>query len=429
MLLTALLPLFLTAPDDLLVSQFLPAAVARHDATTGAYVGGLSPSPLDGTLGSTIGPDGMLYLCSEGTDQVLRFDPTTGAYVDVFIGDDPATTLDESGGLDTPSGIVFGPDGMAYVGDFEGDRILRYDGQGGAFMDVFVLSGDGSLNGPDAGFCFGPGGDLFVPSYWNKRIKRFDGSTGAFIENFLGPIGSPLLNPRMVRFTDDGFAFAVSEGSDQVLRFDGTTGVFIDVLVGDDPTTTFDESGGLDNPTAMAFGPDGMLYVTSGATNQVLRYTYPSGTFVDVFADSSQSGGDLPTFLLFRTAADNYCAGAPNSLGAGAHLCAHGFTSLGANNFELGLSAAPTSQFAVMFYGSTTTNVPAGNGTLCVGGNVFRLPTQQIGPAGLANWEVDFGSLPVGGAITAGSTWHFQAAYRDAGSFNFSDALRATFTP
>jgi len=44
---------------------------------------------------------------------------------------------------------------------------------------------------------------------------------------------------------------------------------------------------------------------------------------------------------------------------------------------------------------------------------------------------IDFTQLPAGGQITSGSTWNFQAWYRDPAAggamFNTSDALRATF--
>jgi hypothetical protein len=42
-------------------------------------------------------------------------------------------------------------------------------------------------------------------------------------------------------------------------------------------------------------------------------------------------------------------------------------------------------------------------------------------------------NLPIGGAITAGDTWHFQAWFRDrfaqGANFNLSDGLSLTFLP
>ncbi|MEM8861578.1 MAG: choice-of-anchor Q domain-containing protein, partial [Chloroflexota bacterium] len=56
-----------------------------------------------------------------------------------------------SGGLDKPSDISFGPDGHFYVLSGATDEILRYDGQTGAFIDVFVEEDDTYLDHPS---CF-----------------------------------------------------------------------------------------------------------------------------------------------------------------------------------------------------------------------------------------------------------------------------------
>ncbi len=52
------------------------------------------------------GPDGHLYVNSEHTNNVLRYDGATGAFIDVFAS---------GGGIDESEGIGFGPDGNLYV--------------------------------------------------------------------------------------------------------------------------------------------------------------------------------------------------------------------------------------------------------------------------------------------------------------------------
>src|SRR5262245_48209705 len=52
---------------------------------------------------------------------------------------------------------------------------------------------------------------------------------------------------------------------DKILRFDGATGQYIDDFV-------TPKSGGLDEPSGMAVGSDGNLYVASAQTNQIFRY-------------------------------------------------------------------------------------------------------------------------------------------------------------
>src|SRR5262245_23542803 len=50
-----------------------------------------------------------------------------------------------SGGLSVANGSTLGADGNQYVADGGGNSILRYDGVGGSFKDVFVTPGSGGL--------------------------------------------------------------------------------------------------------------------------------------------------------------------------------------------------------------------------------------------------------------------------------------------
>ena len=58
-----------------------------------------------------------------------------GDFIDVFAS---------GSGLDAPNGLVFGPDGNLYVSSANTDQVLRYNGNTGAFIDVFV-SADGDF--------------------------------------------------------------------------------------------------------------------------------------------------------------------------------------------------------------------------------------------------------------------------------------------
>src|SRR5262249_49614351 len=73
------------------------------DAFVSAGSGGLAtPRHL------AFGPDGKLYVASQNSDEVLRYDAATGNFLDVAI---PSTA-----GLDGPWSLDFGPDGNLYVG-------------------------------------------------------------------------------------------------------------------------------------------------------------------------------------------------------------------------------------------------------------------------------------------------------------------------
>ena len=78
-----------------------------------------------------------------------------------------------------------------------------------------------------------------------------------------------------------------------MLRFDGQSGQFIDAFVEDDPATAENESGGLSGARAIAFGPEGDLYVDDGPRNRVLRYDGATGRFIGVATGGSEMRGPV----------------------------------------------------------------------------------------------------------------------------------------
>lgn len=266
--------------DDLWVSGYFANSVTHYSSVDGSNLGSLTGGTVQLPQIARIGQDGLLYLANEGLNNVLRFDPRTMQFVDVFVSSG-------SGGLNGPTGLVFGPDGNLYVGSFGTNAILRYDGHTGTFIDAFVPSGSGGLNGPDIGVAFGPDGNLYVPSFGNNRVLRFDGSTGAFLGVFINGGLATLPGPRDIIFRPDGFVYVTSETGNKVARFNATSGAFVSNFVATG-------SGGLNGAAGMNFGNDGFLYVSSSRNDQVLRYDGTTGAFVNAF----ESGVDGPTGIL-----------------------------------------------------------------------------------------------------------------------------------
>lgn len=224
---------------------------------------------LNGTSKLVCGHDGDLYVSSQINDRVLRYDGVTGAFLDIFVAAG-------SGGLNIPIGLDFGPDGNLYVVSYITNSVLRYDDDDGSFIDAFVPSGSG-LNGP-TGLVFGPDADLYVCSLDGDKVLRFDGVTGAPLGDFVTAGSGGLDAPRGLTFGPDGDLYVAEEFNDSVRRYDGSTGDFIDVFVSAG-------SGGLDRAIDVAFGPDGVLYVTSNNNDKVLRYDGVSGVFLGELPD------------------------------------------------------------------------------------------------------------------------------------------------
>lgn len=231
-------------------------------------------------------PSGVQLLISDWTeDKVLRYDATSGAFVDTFV-------TKHNGGLNDPIGLLFGPrDHNLYVssGQFSGTGQLRgvprYDGSSGAFIDGFTE--DERVRSP-RGIIFGPDGNLYVADATIAadgsvvgRVVRFDGETGAFMDDFvpaaLGGLGRPggLLFGPTGRNDGKFDLYVASSGNNRILRYDGTTGAFVSEFVSS-------ASGWLDHETSLTFGPDGNLYVANWAAGvghlAVLRFQGPNGT-------------------------------------------------------------------------------------------------------------------------------------------------------
>ena len=70
----------------------------------------------------------------------------------------------------------------------------------------------------------------------------------------------------------------------------GLTGAFIDFFA--------NTGSDLYSPIGITFGPDNNLYVATGANN-VMRFNYPAGTFMDFFVPDGGGGLTMPYHLTF----------------------------------------------------------------------------------------------------------------------------------
>jgi hypothetical protein len=143
-------------------------------------------------------------------------------------------------------------------------------------------------------------------------------------------------------------------------------------------------------------------------------------------------GVELAMRLLARSEVGHqYCTANPNSTGFAADLTASGTASSSAGNLQL-TSAPVPNQNGVFFHGMNQTQVPFGNGYMCVQGGITR--GEVVAASGnSASYRYDNSNTAHSMSAFIGSSRQFQHWFRDpmggGSSFNLSNAISITIQP
>jgi hypothetical protein len=139
---------------------------------------------------------------------------------------------------------------------------------------------------------------LYVLYYNAATVETFDLTTMASF-GLLMPAGSPLgagglYTPSAMAFGPDGNLYisgGTFGGNLGVRRYNPTTGAFIDFFANTGSDLYF--------PIGITFGPDNNLYVAIQNAANVMRFNYPTGTFMDFFVPNGGGGLTAPFHLTF----------------------------------------------------------------------------------------------------------------------------------
>ena len=170
----------------------------------------------------------------------------------------------------------------------------------GGGSDSPVLSG--ALVAPAAAEVPAASGVLLIGNTRGNNVVSIDRATGAYIKDFIAPSAGGLADPDALTYGPDGNLY-VSSGTNtdgKILRYNGKTGAFLGV---------FAQGSGMKRPYGSAFGPDGHLYVASFRSDQILKFDGKTGAFISVFAAGNGSAAGLlngPNGLLFGPGAKLY---------------------------------------------------------------------------------------------------------------------------
>ena len=372
-------------------------------------------------------------------------------------------------------------DGIENVG-----AAVVYSGATGSILRTFVGStydgyfgnaadGIGDVDGDgfdDVAICERGDTNVWIFSGANASTIRVHGSSSGFVPG-INVAGLGDLNQD--GFTDYALGSPSSSMSGAVRVFSGLDGSllhqFVGQSTGDAFGTAIDSAGDVDGDgiadiligvQSSTFTGPGRAELYSGADWSLLQ-TFRNGVNQDAFGKSVAGVGDtngdgVPDVLIgfdgsntttYRTGAVRlyssvnnapwfpYCNALPNSSYAGAALSFVGSPSVSDAELDLIVTFGVKGMVGIFLYGPAQQQTPFGNGNLCVGGSVFRLPPFVMADhPGFGGASLNFSQPPLGGGpgmVTPGSTWNFQAWFRDTpaggAGFNLSNALSATFLP
>jgi len=197
----------------------------------------------------------FVYAVDETNRMLLRWD-SSGAYRDVLLSFEELAQRRRV----SPCGLDVDASGRLAVTDVENHQIIVLD----SYLDVDVAFGNygsfpGQLDTPQ-GVSFTPRGELLVADTGNARLQVF--SDAGQPRRVIPASGSPnpLRRPRRAVAGEDGRVYVADPLARRVFEF-GADGAFVRALVpeGAEPF----------EPTDVALGRDGTLYVTDTARKVV----------------------------------------------------------------------------------------------------------------------------------------------------------------
>lgn len=258
--------------------------------------------------GHTFGPDGDLYVANAFKEysQIIRFHGAHDrrgkhAFREVFVWNDPIANP----GLSHPFSITFDLRGDLYVTSQNTSLVMRYHGPNsiagkpGSPMPLpeslarskhrkfvqgtFCASAREVAHGLTvvraAAFAQG---FLWVVDRDADCVRKYEPVTGAHLD----AIAARDLIDKPIQLAADGTTLYIgNRGNESVVKFDLLTGKM----------TPFNrpKSGGLNNPSGLAFGNDGWFYVGSRGSRQILRFRLSDGLpdarlFIDELEDEPE---------------------------------------------------------------------------------------------------------------------------------------------
>jgi DNA-binding beta-propeller fold protein YncE len=252
----------------------------------------------------------LMAICLASLARAQSVSTFAGTGVKGFSGDGgPASKAQ----LSNPFAVVRGPDGMLYVCDVDNHRIRRIDDKG--IITTFAgngnkaYAGDGgpateaALNQPYE-FAWDQSKNLYFVEIGNHVVRRVDAKTGTITtvagtgKAGFGGDGGPatkaqLSQPHSLAFDADENLYVCDIANHRVRKIDTKNGTIATWAGNGEKKTSPDgsqiEGSSLHGPRALAFAPDGKLWLALREGNAVLQLDPKAGTIRHV-AGTGKSG-------------------------------------------------------------------------------------------------------------------------------------------
>jgi uncharacterized protein (TIGR03663 family) len=224
----------------------------------------------NGPRGIGTAADGTVYVVDSNNARIEVFD-ADGAFVTSWDAQSGAVELTISNQGLGPTGLAVGSDGLIYVADTWGHRVVVLDSSGKLVREFgsFADNQDATDASPSPGTFFGPraiavtNDEIYVVDTGNERVEVF-GPDGSFKRAFGGKGTGPgqLSEPVGIAVGPDGLIYVADSANGRISVFtpEGTP-------VAQWPVQAW--IGHAYFEPYLAFGSDGLLYATSSATGSV----------------------------------------------------------------------------------------------------------------------------------------------------------------
>ncbi|MBI4346098.1 MAG: tetratricopeptide repeat protein [Elusimicrobia bacterium] len=296
----------------------------------------LEPIKLQGTVARPVAvaaSASRLYLLDEKKGQ-LHILAADGKFIRVV-----GKAGDAKDAFSSPKALAIDPDGTVFVADTGNSRIQVLDAEGN-FLYAFGMKGSdpGRLRGPE-GVAAGGFGRVYVSDTGNHRVQVFT-REGIFLYGFgeKGTLSGQLRDPSRL-FVDSGdFVYVLDSGNSRVQKFDPAAKAVKEFaleasdfaldaygfMYGLEPKPAkvreiapdgyvpgaFGSKGSgigqFKNPTAIAAGPDGLIYVLDAGNARLQRIELANKAKVEVVGASTASkllvSGPVKQFALRASA-------------------------------------------------------------------------------------------------------------------------------